>query len=127
MAEAQKSIFERVGGEDAVESVVNYFYEKVLADDVVNHFFKTTDMNKQRRQQKHFMMMAFGGPNKYSGRTMRKAHEHLKLEDKHFDAIGGHLKESLEHHKVPEDIIKEILTVVESTRDDVLCKPEKKE
>mmetsp|Transcript_3124 Transcript_3124/g.2692 ORF Transcript_3124/g.2692 Transcript_3124/m.2692 type:complete len:122 (+) Transcript_3124:92-457(+) len=121
MAE-KKSIYERAGGEEAVEAVVETFYKAVLADELLKPFFATTDMNKQKKQQKHFMMMAFGGPNKYSGNTLRKAHAKMAINDKHFDAVAGHLKAALEEHKVAEDIINDILAVVEGTRNDVLNK-----
>lgn len=122
MQSDKKSIYERAGGEEAVTAVVETFYGKVLADPLLAPFFSTTDMKKQKKQQTHFMMMAFGGPNKFSGRTMRNAHKGMDIGDKHFDAVAGHLKAALEDHKVAEDLIKEILAVVETTRDDVLNK-----
>ena len=39
-----KSLFERLGGEPALNAAVDNFYVKVLADDLVKDFFKSTDM-----------------------------------------------------------------------------------
>lgn len=44
-----KSLFERIGGEAAVNAAVELFYSKVLADSRVNSYFKKTDMSKQRQ------------------------------------------------------------------------------
>ena len=44
----QASLFERIGGAEAVDAAVELFYSKVLADERVNSFFKKTDMTKQR-------------------------------------------------------------------------------
>ena len=42
----ERSLFERIGGEGAVDAAVDLFYTKILADDRVKSFFTQTDMNK---------------------------------------------------------------------------------
>lgn len=79
------SLFERLGGQAAVDAAVDIFYQRVLADPSVNHFFTNTNMDSQRRKQQAFMTMAFGGPSRYAGKDMRAAHAHLDLTDAHFD------------------------------------------
>jgi len=54
------SLFEKIGGEDAVDAAVDKFYEKVLIDDRIKHFFEYTDMAKQARHQKRFFAYALG-------------------------------------------------------------------
>lgn len=76
-----------------------------MADPVVNYFFENTDMNKQRERQKQFITLVVGGPNKYEGVDMKKAHEKFKIGIKEFDATWNHLCESLHFFKVPEHLI----------------------
>jgi hemoglobin len=117
------SLYEKLGGEGAVNAAVDIFYRKVLSDDTINHFFEGVDMEKQAAKQKNFMTMAFGGPNNYTGEDMRKGHAHLVergLNDEHFDAVAGHLKSTLEELTVAEELINEVLGIVETTRNDVL-------
>ena len=68
------SLYERLGGEAAVDVAVDKFYRKVLSDDRISRFFDTLDMDLQRAKQKAFLTYAFGGPNQYSGKDLRKAH-----------------------------------------------------
>jgi hemoglobin len=68
------SLFERLGGELAVNTAVDIFYRKVLADPTISEFFDSTDMDEQRAKQKAFLTMVFGGPEEYSGKDMREAH-----------------------------------------------------
>mmetsp|Transcript_15974 Transcript_15974/g.13527 ORF Transcript_15974/g.13527 Transcript_15974/m.13527 type:complete len:109 (+) Transcript_15974:57-383(+) len=70
----QKSLYEKIGGEKAVEAVVGSFYGKILTDPLLAPFFKATNMKDLEKQQKHFLTVAFGGPNSYKGATLRKAH-----------------------------------------------------
>ena len=73
------SLYERIGGDAALDAAVDLFYRKVLADPGINHFFDTTDMDEQRGKQKAFLSMVFGGPNGYSGKDLRSAHAPLRL------------------------------------------------
>ncbi|MGG4459028.1 group 1 truncated hemoglobin [Brevibacillus sp. HB1.2] len=116
------TFYEKYGGEDTVAKVVDYFYDLVLADDTVNHFFKNTDMEKQRRHQTKFISYALGGPNQYTGHSMAKVHEGMNLQPIHFDAIVRHLRDALTHFGVSEEDISDALSKVESLREDILYK-----
>lgn len=118
----QTTLYEKLGGQEAIAQVVDTFYELVLADPVVNHFFAHTDMEKQRQHQTKFISYALGGPNQYSGQSMAKAHEGMNLQPVHFEAIVNHLREALSRHGVPSAEIDEALSHVAALRDDVLYK-----
>ncbi len=125
-AQANKdSVYERIGGEAAVNAAVDIFYRKVLADERINKFFEGVDMDKQAAKQKAFLTMALGGPNNYTGEDMRKGHAHLVkqgLNDSHFDAVIENLGATLAELNVPDELIAEAAAIAESTRNDVLGK-----
>ncbi len=118
------TLFERLGGDTAVDAAVDRFYEKVLADERIKRFFDTVDMDRQRRKQKNFLTYAFGGPVNYTGKSMRAAHAKLVseqgLNETHFVAVAEHLQATLEDLGVPEDLIGEVMAIAGSTHDDVL-------
>lgn len=117
------SLYERLGGAAAVDAAVELFYGKVLADPLLRPFFDGVDMKRQRAQQKAFLTFAFGGPNKYTGGDMRKAHAHLVkrgLGEAHFAAVAGHLQATLRGLKVAQPMIDEVMAIAASTHDDVL-------
>lgn len=116
------SLYEKIGGKDAVEAAVGVFYEKVMADPVVNHFFTDVDMKRQMGKQRFFLTYAFGGAEHYEGKNMRDAHKHLDLTDEHFQAIANHLTATLKELNVADDLIAEVSTIVDSTYDDVMNK-----
>ncbi len=119
-----QSLFEKLGGIGAVDAAVDRFYDKVLADKRIQHFFAQTDMARQRAHQKAFLTVAFGGPNAYEGRDMRNAHARLVgelgLSDAHFDAVVENLAETLREMGVAETLIGEVGAVAETVRCDVL-------
>jgi len=116
------NLSEKLGGQSAIEQIVDDFYKRVLADDTVNHFFAHTDMEKQRRQQTDFIYYALGGANQYSGRSMEKAHAGMNLQPEHFDAIAKHLSEAMAARGVSPEDINTAISKVETLRDAVLYK-----
>ncbi|MDD5034605.1 MAG: group 1 truncated hemoglobin [Methylococcaceae bacterium] len=121
--ESQKSLYEKLGGEAAVDAAVDIFYRKVLGDDRISHFFDGVDMGNQVAKQKAFLTLAFGGPNYYTGADMRRGHAHLVragLNDTHFNAVMEHLGATLSELNAPADLIAQAASIAESTRNDVL-------
>jgi hemoglobin len=121
-----KTIYERLGGEAAVAAAVPRFYEKVMGDASLAHYFDGLDMSAQIQKQIAFMTMAFGGPNRYTGRDLRTAHAKLLkkgLGDEAFDSVAMHLQSTLEELGVEAGLIGEVLQIVGSTRKDVLSRP----
>ena len=118
-----KSLFDKIGGEGAVDAAVDLFYRKVLADEELAPFFEATDMEEQHKKQKAFLTMAFGGPNNYTGADMTKAHAKLVKQgmgEKHFDLVMSHLGATLTELEVPADLIKQAADIALSVKGDVL-------
>jgi hemoglobin len=119
----RESLYERLGGEAAIMAAATRFYERVLADPTVNHFFEGVNMEVQTRKLVGFMAWAFGGPDALKGRDLRAAHAALVkrgLGDVHFDAIAKHLSGTLADLGVADDLAREALTIVAGTREEVL-------
>lgn len=117
------SLYERIGGQAAVDQAVELFYRKVLADDRINEFFDGVDMEQQINKQKGFLTMVFGGPNSYTGKDMREGHKHLVargLNDSHVDAVIELLGGTLKELGVADADIQEVANIANSVRDDVL-------
>ncbi|WP_096086368.1 group I truncated hemoglobin [Agaribacterium haliotis] len=116
------SLFERIGGGAAVNAAVDLFYEKIIADTRIKHFFDSVDMEQQSSKQKAFLTNVFGGPVKFSGKGMREAHKHLDLNETHFNAVAENLVATLTELKVGQSEIDEVVTIALSVKDDVLNK-----
>ena len=121
VAAREASLYQKLGGKPAMDAVVELFYKKVLVDERIKHFFEDINMTAQRRKQQAFLSAAFGGPQPWTGKDMRKAHENLPgLNDTHFNAVAGNLQKTLEELKVPKDLADQVMAIAASTRDAVL-------
>lgn len=114
------TLYERIGGEAAVDKAVDIFYDKVLADERISGFFDNLDMVAQANKQKKFLTMVFGGPSEYDGADMRSAHAHLSLNEEHFNAVVEDLAATLKELGVAESDIAEVAEIANSVKDDVL-------
>ena len=86
-------LYELIGGHGIISAATVRFYEKVLDDDSLRHFFKRTDIAHLRSRQSMFISMLLGGRVVYTGKKIDEAHGHarlLGLNDKHFDAFLKH-------------------------------------
>ena len=120
--EKTQSLFERIGGKNAVNAAVEIFYTKVQADESINHFFAKTEMQAQTGKMKAFLSYAFGAPmDAYTGKNMRDAHAHMNIKVEHFNAVAGHLVDTLKELNVPKNLIDEVVAIALSTKKDVLA------
>jgi hemoglobin len=59
------SLYQKLGGEAAINAVVDRFYEAMINDPRVSHYYKSIDLSKLRCRQKQFITLVTGGPSNY--------------------------------------------------------------
>jgi truncated hemoglobin YjbI len=117
-------LYDRIGGDKAMDVLVDDFYRRVLQDDFVSRFFDDVDMEAQRLKQKSFLAMVFGGPYPYTGKDLRSAHKRLidefGLTDAHFDRVLKHFRDTVIEAQLPEPEVNGLCEILEGFRDDVM-------
>ncbi len=117
------SLYERIGGQRAIDAAVDIFYDKILKDNRIKHFFDEVDTERLRNKQKAYLTFAFGGESQYNGNPLGEAHQmavESGLSDEHFDAFIEILGETLHELNVPDPLVQEATNIAMSTRDEVL-------
>ncbi|MCI3238828.1 group I truncated hemoglobin [Streptomyces spinosisporus] len=102
---ATPTLFEQLGGEEAVGAVVDLFYDKVLSDPDLQPYFTGVDLDRLKQHQRRFIGQALGATRPYSGRSMRTAHEHLAVTEDAFGRVVTHLAGALTEAGVDEETI----------------------
>ncbi|OBH08136.1 group 1 truncated hemoglobin [Mycobacterium sp. E1747] len=106
------SIYDRIGGHEALEVVVEDFYVRVLADDQLAGFFTGTNMNRLKGKQVEFFAAALGGPEPYTGAPMKQVHQGRGITMYHFNLVAGHLSDALAAAGVPAQTVTEIIGAI---------------
>lgn len=121
--EADLSLYERLGGVDAIRAVVADFAQRLFDDPELDPFFGSLNAQRQQRfidLNVDFLCQAAGGPCVYTGRSMFDAHRGLGTTNDIFNLVGQHLRDTLAQFNVPSRERGEILALIETTRDDIV-------
>ncbi|WP_435582050.1 group I truncated hemoglobin [Amycolatopsis thermoflava] len=114
------SIYEQIGGQDALIAVVDDFYERVLDDVELAPFFTGTNLPRLKGMQVEFFAAALGGTDEYRGRSMKDVHRGRGIAQHHFDLVAKHLTESLLAAGVPEETTNTIIGAVAPLSADIV-------
>ncbi|MEV5834943.1 group 1 truncated hemoglobin [Nocardia sp. NPDC052112] len=113
------TIYEQIGGQEALEAVVEDFYVRVLADDQLAPFFTGTNMSRLKGLQVEFFSTALGGPGPYTGAPMKQVHQGRGITMDHFGLVAGHLTDALTAAGVPTALVEQIIGAVAPLADDI--------
>jgi hemoglobin len=120
-----KSLYQRVGGYDALAAVVDDFIGRLISDKRFEKFFAGFSNDSKKRIRQHILdqfCAATGGPCVYLGRDMKTTHGGLGITEADWDAAAKHLVSSLDKFKVPEKEKGELLAFVTSLKKDIVEK-----
>jgi hemoglobin len=117
---SKPSLYQRLGGRDAITAVVDKFVGNVAADNRINKFFASTDIPKLKTHLVNQVCEATGGPCKYTGRTMKATHAGMGLTNADFDALVQDLVGALDFYKVGKAEKDELLAALGPMRSDIV-------
>src|SRR6266699_3377156 len=116
----ERSLFERLGGIDAITAVVEDFRDRVAGDDRINLKFARTDLGRLRKMLIDQVCEATGGPCQYRGRSMKEAHAAMKVTKGEFNALVDDLVATLNQFKVPSAEQDELLAILGPLQSDIV-------
>ena len=120
-----KSLYDRLGGYNAISAVVEDFAPKLFNDPKVSRFFvgMSTDTKEQFKQKnKNLICFVTGGPCKVISRPAKTAHAGLGITEDDFNVVVQHLVDTLNKFKVPDAEQKELLDIIGSLKKDIVEK-----
>lgn len=118
---SEETLYERLGGHDAIRAVVDDFYDRLQADDDLGPYFEDSDMELLRRTQTDFLCEAAGGPETYDAAPVREAHLHVPFTPEDIQRAVELLYESLDEFDVPEEDADAVVSAVAAYEEDLLA------
>jgi hemoglobin len=120
MNNAHMTLYEAIGGQPAIMAAVDLFYHRVMGDLTLAPYFESASMQRLKGHQSTFLAQALLGPARYKGRSMREAHAGLGITDEAFNAVAGHLQQTLASLNVPAELIGEVIAGIAPLRDQIV-------
>jgi hemoglobin len=117
---AVTSLYERLGGQGAIEAVVGDFVGRCAGDDKINKKFARTDVPRLKKMLVDQVCEASGGPCTYTGRDMRETHNGMGVTWGEFEALVQDLVATLNEFHVPQPEQDELLGVLGPMRSDIV-------
>lgn len=116
----EQSIYDQIGGTPAITAVVSDFYKRVLADSALLDKFAGVDLHRLEKRQVEFFAAALGGPDPYTGASMKDVHRHLGITAEQFGLVAGHLTDALLAAGIPQAITADIIGAIAGLADDIV-------
>ena len=116
-------LYDTIGGRQTIWAATESFYKRVLKDETLRDFFKTSDMAHLVEGQSMFISMLLGGRVVYTGKKIGPAHATVRakgLNDKHFDVFLKHFRAALDEVGVNPDKAERVMKLLEAQRETVL-------
>jgi len=114
------TLYQRLGGINAITAVVDDFVGNVAADDRINAQFAHTDIPHLKRMLVEQLCAGTGGPCTYTGRDMKSAHAGRHISDGQFDALVEDLVKSLNKFNVPAKEQNDLLAILGPMKGDIV-------
>ncbi len=114
------SLYERLGGIEAITAVVDSFVARCAGDDRINPKFERTDVPRLKKMLVDQVCEATGGPCTYTGRNMKETHDSMGVTAGEFDALVGVLVATLDEFSVPKAEQDELLGLLAPMREDIV-------
>ncbi len=113
------SLFEVIGGEDALRPLIDDFVQTMVADVMIGFFFNGVDVERLTELEYQFTARFMGAEQKYEGRPLIKAHARRPTFGGHFDRRRQLLLEAMDRHGVADEVKTPWLAHVDSLRANV--------
>ena len=120
---ASLSLYERLGGYDAIAAVVNDLIPRLMSDDQLGRFWAHRgDDGLQREKQLliDFLCHASGGPMYYTGRNMEVAHRGMQISSSDWQRFTEHLNQTLASFDLADSEVADVVAFIESTMNDIV-------
>ena len=116
----EKSLYDRLGGGDAINALTESWVARVGADDRANGKFVRTDIERLMKEVVDQLCEATGGPCTYTGRSMLETHAGMKVTAGEFDVVMQHLDAALDELNVPKTERDELIGLLRPMRADIV-------
>lgn len=121
----EKSLYQRLGGYDAIAAVSDEFIVQLASSKRLNRFVVGLSEDSQKKLRQHlvdFLCNMTGGPCLYLGRDMKTVHKGLGIDEEDWKAGVDALVGTLDKFKVPEKEKTEVLAAFNSLKKDIVEK-----
>lgn len=115
------SLYDRLGGAQGIYSIVDDVIDAHLNNPLVSTRFQNVkDLEHAKKMAREFFAAGSGGPEKYTGRDMRAAHQGMNISEQEYLAVMDDIMNALGKHKIDETTQKDVLAILYSLKGEII-------
>jgi hemoglobin len=119
----EKTLYERLGGYDAISAVVNDLLPRLMSDSQLGRFWENRGedgINREEQLLIDFLCSSAGGPLLYTGRDNKTSHKGMGISESDWEKFIGHLNATLDNFQLPQQERSDVIGFIESTKADIV-------
>jgi hemoglobin len=122
----ERTLYERLGGVDAIALVVDRFSDQIVTNPKLNvnpalkEYNEKGNLPRLKFMRILWICAATGGPFYYTGRELGEAHNDLHITSEEFDEVGAEIGRALDYFNVPEQEKQEVLGAIVARKAEVI-------
>jgi len=119
----EKTLYERLGGYDAISAVVKDLLPRLMSDSRLGRFWENRGADGINREEQlliDFLCSSAGGPLLYTGRDNKTSHKGMGISESDWEKFIGHLNATLEKFELPQQEHSDVIGFIESTKADIV-------
>jgi hemoglobin len=119
----EKTLYERLGGYDAISAVVNDLLPRLMSDSRLGRFWENRGEDGIKREEQlliDFLCSSAGGPLLYTGRDNKTSHKGMGINESDWTLFMGHINATLVKFQLPQQERSDVIEFIESTREDIV-------
>lgn len=114
------TLYQRIGGADAVPALVERFYSAVLRDPILKPYFANVALERLKYMQVEVLTAALGGPVRYGGYPITLLHRHLGITLAAFQRFVQILFDVLQQYHLSEQECYDVIGRLDLYSNDVV-------
>lgn len=126
---APKSLFDRLGGKEAIAKIVDAFIKNLASNDVTKKRFAKLPKDRAEKVRNNMIdqiCKESGGDCEYTGKSMKDAHKGMKITEAEWNATVSALKAALDENKVGENEQNDLVFTLGAMKEDIVAAPKPK-
>ena len=119
----EKTLYERLGGYDAISAVVNDLLPRLMSDSRLGRFWENRGEDGIKREEQlliDFLCSSAGGPLLYTGRDNKTSHKGMGINESDWMLFMGHINATLDKFQLPQQERSDVIEFIGSTREDIV-------
>ena len=115
------SLYDRLGGSAGIAKIVDNAVAAHLQNPLIRSRFQNVkDLEHLKQMASDFFCAGSGGPEKYTGKDMRAAHNGMNISEQEYLAVMDDIMKALDDQRIDDNTKKDVLAILYGLKGEII-------